>query len=642
MKHFYDENRSTRILKLIEQRHSVSIYTLVEKFEVSSKTIKNDMKELNDLLKGSAFIENKQGKYRIYMVDRSKFEDIKKEICNHKEFLNSPQQRMAFILYKLMNSEEPYLTDELAYEMNVGRTTIISDLKKMRDILEKYNLNIIGKTNNGLVLKGTELNIRFFILENMYEKIYGEQILDEDIVNLVKGIADKYQFDTTTLDSFVCSLTITLDRLLNGHIINTLGNEYTEILRGWEFTLINTITDEIENRLNISIPIKERLFLTLPIIGMRTPTNIEVISQHVQITEEVSSLVNEIIERIKDEMGLNIKLDDILEDFVYHISFLLNRLKYGVNINNPILEDIKQKYKVAYKMAELAKDVIEKSLHVHMMQDEVGFIAAYFGVFISEQQIEKNKTYKVAVICGTGRVTARLVASQLKGIFDANTVIDLYSDSAITGETLDKYNLVLSTVQTKFNTKATVMHLEKIFDEEALKKRIKSIKYIDKLDIPSLQGMNSILLSILDEDTFFILNSELSYKENLNYMIDTLYSRGYVDDGFKDRIRKREEKSTMDFNEVMTFPHTINYENDQIVISLGIYPEETKMGKNIKTKIVFLVGLPEKTNDDIILVKIYDEIIAIANDKNAVDAISKVRNYKELILYFTKENNIFD
>ncbi len=79
MKYFYDENRSTRILKLIEQRHSVSMDTLVEKFEVSSKTVKNDIKELNDLLKGSAFIDNKQGKYRIYIVDRIKFEEIKNE-----------------------------------------------------------------------------------------------------------------------------------------------------------------------------------------------------------------------------------------------------------------------------------------------------------------------------------------------------------------------------------------------------------------------------------------------------------------------------------------------------------------------------------------------------------------------------------
>src|SRR5471030_1571759 len=193
-------------------------------------------------------------------------------------------------------------------------------------------------------------------------------------------------------------------------------------------------------------------------------------------------------------MGLNIKLDDILEGFIYHMAFLVNRLKYGVHIYNPIVDDIKEKYKVAYKMAELAKDVIEKNLHVDMTQDEVGFIAAYFGVFISEKQIEKNKIYKVAVICGTGRITARLVASQLKGIFDANTVIDLYSDIKVTGEILDNYNLVLSTVQTKVNTTATVIHLERIFDEEALKKRIKTIKYIDKIDMPSIHGMDSILL----------------------------------------------------------------------------------------------------------------------------------------------------
>lgn len=640
MKYFYTENRSIEILKLIERRHSISIDTIAEKFEVSSKTVKNDIKELNNVLKGSAFIDNKQGIYKIYIVDKIKFEEIKKGIYNQKEFLNSPQRRMAFILYKLMNSEEPYLIDDLADEMNVGRTTVISDLKKIREILANYNLNIIGKTNNGLVIKGTELNIRFLILENLYEMIYEEYELDEDIIDVVKKITEKYQFDTTTFDSFMHFLSVTLDRLLNGHTINTLSDKYGELLRSWEFTLVDTISNEIERRLNISIPVKERLFLALPIIGMNTPTNIEGISPHIEITEEVSDLVTKILKRIKDEMSLNITLDDILKDFLYHMAFLVNRLKFGVRIHNPIVDEIKKKYKVAYRMAELAKNVIEESLQVEMTQDEVGFIAAYFGVFISEQQTEKSITYKVAVICGTGRVTARLVASQLKNIFDANTVIDLYSDTTVNGEILDEYNLVLSTVQTSFKTKTTVMHLDKIFDEEALKKRIKSIKYIDKLDMPSMQGMDSILLSFLDEDTFFILDNELTYKENIDYMIDKLYARGYVDDGFKERIRKREEKSTTDFNEFIAFPHTINYENNQIVISLGIFPE--KMGEHDAKKLVFLVGLPEKTDDDIILVKIYDEIIAVANDKNTIEAISKVKSYKELILHFTKENDIFD
>ena len=51
-------------------------------------------------------------------------------------------------------------------------------------------------------------------------------------------------------------------------------------------------------------------------------------------------------------MGLNITEEDILDDFVYHMAFLVNRLKYGVRINNPMVEDIKENYKAAYKMAE--------------------------------------------------------------------------------------------------------------------------------------------------------------------------------------------------------------------------------------------------------------------------------------------------
>lgn len=641
MKHFYTENRSTRILKLIEQRRSVSIDTIAEKFDVSSKTVKNDVKDLNNLLRGSAVIDNKQGFYRIYIVDNISFNEAKKCIYNKKEFFNSPQRRMAFILYKLMNSEKPYLTEELADEMNVGRTTVISDLKKIRDILENYNLNIIGKTNTGLSLEGSELEIRFFILENLYEMIYEDHELDVDIIELVKNIIDEYHFDTTTFHSFLQSLTVTLDRLLNEHIITDIGSNYIELLKSWEFNLVNAISDKIEERLHITIPINERLFLVLPIIGMNTPTNTEGICQHIQITEEVINLVSEILECIKEQMGLNITLvDDIRKDFMYHMAFLMNRLKYCVNIHNPIVDEIKEKYRLAYKMAELAGDVIRKRFNVEVTQDEIGFIAAYFGVFISEQQREKSKIYKVAVICGTGRVTARLVASQLKSIFDANTAIDIYSDSTVVDEILDNYNLVLSTVQISFNTNTPVIHLGKIFDEDVLKKRIQSVKYIDKLDIPSMQGMDSILLSILDEDTFYILDSKLSYKENIDYMVDNLYLKGYVDDGFKERIRKREEKSTMKFNESIAFPHTINYQSDQLVVSLGIFPE--KISKNNQTKLVFLLGLPEETNDDTVLVKIYDEIIAIANSKDIIEAIPNVKNYKELILYLTRENDIFD
>jgi len=642
MKYFNDENRSSRILSILEQKHSVSLETLTEKLNVSSKTIKNEIKKLNDQLDNSAFVDIKHGVYKIYIFDRFKFERVKQEIYSQRDFLNSPQRRMAFIVYKLINSEKSYLIDDLAYEMNVARTTIINDMKKIKEILSDYNLSIIGRPNNGIILEGNELDIRNFILENIYEITYEDFKIDEDIVQFVKDTISKYKLDKETFEAFIKSLTVSFDRLMNGHSIKTLSNKYGELLRSWEFEVVTSIVEEIERRLQINFILEERLFLTLPIVGMRTPINIEEISQRVHITDEILKLVSDIIERIRFKMGLNITKDDILEDFVYHIAFLVNRLKYGVHLNNPLIDDIKENYKVAYKMAELAKEVIEENIKVSMTQDEVGFIAAYFGLFISKQQLDNQKDYKIAVICGTGRVTAKLVENQLRNIFDSKTIIDLYSDDKVIGQILDTYDLVLSTVKTKYNTSTKVLYLDKIFDKESLKRKIKDLLYAEKLDMPLVQGMDSLLLSILKEERFFILDSQLSYQENIDLMVENLYAKGYVDEGFKERIREREKKSTMAINEFVALPHTINYKSRQILISLGVSKDGVKINAHERIKLIFLICLPEQTNDDAVLVKVYDEIITIANNEKAVEDISTIENFKDLILYFVKENDIFD
>ena len=46
-------------------------------------------------------------------------------------------------------------------------------------------------------------------------------------------------------------------------------------------------------------------------------------------------------------------------------------------------------------------------------------------------------------------------------------------------------------------------------------------------------------------------------------MVDKLYSKGYVDKGFKKRIRKGKE-STRALNESVALPHPINYKATDI------------------------------------------------------------------------------
>ena len=640
--YFNNDNRICKILQILEHKRSASLEYLEKKLNVSAKSIKNDIKELNETCDGNALIQLKLGKYKLYVREDKQFEKIKENLYLHDDFFNSPKKRMAYVIKRLMNDENPVLTEDLAFEMSIGRTTLVGDLKKIREALEKYNIKIVGKTNTGLKLQGEEIDIRLFVLENLYEEIYKDHELDYDVKEELDKIFLDLKLEGSTRKQIIKFLTVLIDRLVNGHSIDELNETYEDLIYTDQINVSNNISDRIEKIFGIKIPDNERVFMTLPIVGMRTPMDIDRV-KNLEITEEVIDLVLDIIKLIKLEMDITITPGNLLDEFTYHISFMLNRLKYGIKIKNPVLDEIKEKYMVPYKLAELTKMLIEDRTKKKVSKDELGFLAVYFSVFISENSYERNKLCSIAIICGTGKITARLIAAQLRKIVDIDTKLEMFSDSEVNKELLDQFDLVLSTIKFECDTVTPIIYLKEIFDENQLKNKIESVRYTEKLNIPMLQGMESLVLSLLDEEKFFILDSDKSYMENVDYMIDSLYGLSYVDKGFKERIHSRESKSTMVFDEYIALPHAINKETDKIVFSIGVFSDDKKSQKDEKLKVIFLLAIPDiEEKDDDILVKIYDEIIAISKDKQAVENIAKVKNYRELLLYFIKQDNVFN
>lgn len=607
---FYEENRLARILNIMEQKQSVTVDYLSEKMDVSSKTIKNDIKEINNSLGGYAIIENKRNSYIFYIFDVEGYEQVKNKVYAHDDFMNSPNSRIVFIMQKLMNTDCPYLTDELAYDMNIGRSTVNGDLKRLRKILEEYNIEILGKTNTGISLNGDELEIRFFVLENMYDGIYKDYPLDSDLIDVIKQIALEYELDSVAVEYFIKFFTIMIDRFLNGNPLSKLDKKYEELKESSAY------------------------------IFAREIANIKTIEK-LQVKKTTEDLILKIKDKIKQEMNINIQSERIMHEFMYHIQFMINRMKYGFKIRGIDCEEIKSSNSVAYAVAEVAAKVIQNEENIEVSNEEIALMSVYFGILIDKSNLEKNKIYSIAIICGTGRISARVVESNLKKIIKNETVMDLYSDSNIDSETLDRYDLIVSTVKLDISTKSEIIYIKDVLDRTELKRKIDLLKYSENKDISFIKGMDSIMLGILDENRFFVLDKSYSYSENVNMMIDILENEGHLDSGFKERIRKREEKSSMIFEDTVAFPHTINYASKNIELALGVVPENMSDEKGKDIKLVFLLGLPEDDGDDTVLVKIYDEIIKIASDKDLVEEISKIENYKDLLMYFVKSSNLF-
>ncbi len=639
MELFNNENRISSILKNIEMQSVCSVEKLAGKLNVSAKTIRNDIKELNYLLGGYAMISMNKGDCKLIVFDQKGFQEIRNKIFQQDDFFNSPQTRMTYLFWQLINAEEPYLTDDLSEEMKVGRTTAISDLNKLRKIIGKYQLKIKGKANTGLKLVGDELHIRLFILENIYEQLYLNFPLGAEVREKLSDFQKKLSLDALGFGFFYRFFVVMIQRIESGHVIQELDEKYMDLYQNQAYSIVDEFLDEIENVKAYEIPKEERIFLCISVAGMRTPANTREIEQKISVSEDVADMIIEMLDRIHTELDVTVIANELFDDFVYHIFFMINRLKYGLHIHNPMIDDFKNQYSVAYKMAEIGKEVIEKREGITITEDEMAFLAAYFGVFLIEQEPEEKRC-RIAIVCGSGKIIGRLIENQLKRIFDVEPEFEFFYNGNFAEHKKNTFDYIVTTTELNLETETPVIFMDEVFDKEYIQKKFHNIKYLADAGHDIRRGIDSLFMNLLDENRFFILNQEKSYDENVRIMAETLMSQGELDTEFADRVEKREKYSTMILNQNIAFPHTRNM-LPKLSLALGVYPKPPKEKGYEEAKLVILLGIPESMEDDTVLVRLYDEILMIGKDVKVIDKIRSMKSYKELLLYITEENNIF-
>lgn len=628
------DSRIAQILEIMELRRTARPESLADKLKVGAKTIKNDMKELNRLLEGSALVEYVSGRYALFILDERTFREKKQTVYSQNDYMNSPSKRYGYILNRLMHEEGAVLIDDLADEICVGRTTINGDLKKLREMLESYQVGIVGRTNTGIRLEGDELSIRLLVLEQMYDRVFESFLLDDDLESMVNEYCQEYGLDYMTTQYFMRSYTVMIDRVLNDHPLNSLQEKYHELEQTTAYRFAEKIVMRTMEMFQVRIPMEEILFLSLPIAGMRTPMNRED-KQVLEISEEVAELVVKILNRIAYDMNFHISPTDLLDDFVYHINFMLNRLKYRFYIRNYALAEIRERYPLAYKMAEVAKKVIEEQTSFAVTDDELGFLASYFSLFLEEQHYKNRKVFRVGIVCAQGAISGKLIQVRLEKMMSDQTEFELLSEKE--AEDREDFDLLISTSRNYESDAVPVICLGEFFDEVEVLRQIERLKYMGNLEVSMKTGIHSLIATILEPEHFYVLGPEPSYLEAVLYMIDCLTEEGALEADFKEAFLKREKKSTMLFDERIGFPH-LQYPGEKIVLAVGA-ADRTGSG----VQFILLLALPKDSelNDDI-LIHIYNELLVISSDETLTEEIAKLKSGSEFVLYMIRKNELFE
>lgn len=95
-----------------------------------------------------------------------------------------------------------------------------------------------------------------------------------------------------------------------------------------------------------------------------------------QVDSNVIGVSEEIIALAEEKLG---QLDSYIHiALTDHIGFALDRIKRGLEINNPFLYEIKALYSEEFKVGQIAAEVIKDRLNVEVSEAEIGFISLHF------------------------------------------------------------------------------------------------------------------------------------------------------------------------------------------------------------------------------------------------------------------------
>lgn len=490
-----------------------------EEMELSSKTIRKEINHLNSVIKDKgAIIESKPGVGFIFIIkDEEKFKLFLKndwyKYAYYQQEDGDKNLRYENILRLFLFSNSYIKQYELSEVFHVSESQINKDIPYIRQILESYGINLISRPYYGMKIEGDEKNIRLAIKNEIGE----DPILFEDdknrdlFIEIQKVIEDidfgeDYYMPYVSFKNLVIHIYISILRIKQKKYIISSKDFEEKIISSEEFKIANDIVDILQEKLKIEIPNQELTYITMHLIAKNTISNQEKLSN--EILEISQEIIDEIYKVSKYDFRENI---DFYFSLAMHLGPLINRIKYGFDMKNPVLSDIKEN-QVAFFIATIASNVISNHYNTRLSEDEIGYIALHIMTAMKYNSYQKKD---ILVVCGSGNSSAQILKSQLESrFFKQINKLDLTDVYKINQYDLDSYDFIVSSIDLDKKTKTPIVNVDILFKQKDIVNIQKELKRSGTEEIVKIFN-NSVFIrdvNIKDMDEAFEIISNKAHK----------------------------------------------------------------------------------------------------------------------------------
>lgn len=583
------------IIQLAEAQKPLSSIQLAETVGISKSKLKLLIKELNPVLAThGALIEGKTGHgngYRLVISDPGRFNAFMEDgmpgvLDTDFHVCASQRDRVDYLIKRFLESGTYLKADDLADELYISRSQFQKDLKQVKQELEGYGITIGNKPYSGLIACADESAVRQYLVKKEQEKMNGEQYSlicteGEDANKKLKILREiviancqkfQYKLNDFTCQNLVTHLYIVLQRAAKDYLVEVSDALKQTVAQEPEYRLAESVIQDIRARFQIDLPDNEVYYCAIHLCGKK------IAGENDLYSKDVSAWVTDILETIREIHGVDLTEDlDLNVRLTLHIIPLLSRIKYRLNLRNPLLPEIKRQYVQAYDLAITCATCINEKMGCRLSDNEVSYFAIHFQLSLSNLKLENRK--RVLLVCSTGKGSAVLLKTKLLTKYSGSIqAIDTCDRLNIQNVDLDKYDIVFSTVPLPPIKRPVILISNFITpkDEEVIHN--------------VLHGEKSIyeFISYFKRELFLPSICAGSKEEILRIMCDHVRRVKKVPEDFYDSVLARERLADTCYAENLALPHPQTILTDETFISIGILGKPVLWTEGKYVEMVFL------------------------------------------------------
>ncbi|MDY5497227.1 MAG: PTS sugar transporter subunit IIA [Anaerobutyricum sp.] len=443
--------RTIEMIQLLsKERKEIVVSGFAEYFQVSQKTIRNDIKEINQILS-----DNEKEQIVIKSGGRitlpKDFEDniYLFTIGDYYSYKLSKAERKKIASVMIVNAPDYITLATIAENLFVCRATVINDLKDIKAFIQNGNLTVESHANKGLRVDGLESEKRKFLMSTLSPDLHkehknavikhvsvqsGDRIIVQKILSEQEDRHKKYLDDASFME-IILYLRIMINRNQMKEFLEPqkdMGSEY--------YMFAYDIVKNISQYCDVVTTENDIIYLSTILENARYRKNDKPGNNSLKI----QIITRQYIAGISAEIGINLNGDyDFFENLSNHLESVFSAppVDYPeIDIVDEIIEENSNILKAVMNQMPVIYQYTERRLN----DAELKYIAIHVCAAL-ERKKNKEITLRVIVSCHAGIGTSRLLLEKLKRHFNFQ-IVDVISAHEVIKIDPNSADLVISTV----------------------------------------------------------------------------------------------------------------------------------------------------------------------------------------------------